>query len=153
MPKDFSACSASSAFKRPIFAGCEGETTTPGMPGFSEPRFQCAFLTRNLQQHRIELHERPLHRSFFGVALNTLTASEGIPGKRFRRGGSTVEPEECPSVRKSRILYVGFKSGEGGLELTCSVGGKISRHAVGAACLEDEYRSVRPFTGLDEAAI
>ena len=128
------------------------KTVPAGTPGFSEPRFQRAFLTRNLQQHRIELHERPLHRSFFGVALDTLTAREGIPGKRFRRLGGSVEPKECPSVRKSRILYVGFKSGEGGLELTSLVGGKISRHAVGATCLEDEYRSVRPSTGLPTPA-
>src|SRR5439155_13068859 len=146
MPKDFSARSASSrlrsawsspsfgearrsasgakaaAFKRPIFAGCEGETTTPGMPRFSKPRFQRAFLTRNLQQHRIELHERPLHRSFFGVGLNTWTGSEGIPGRRFGIGGSAVDREQCPPARNSRTLTVALKSGEGGWQLSVWVG-------------------------------
>ena len=74
------------------------------------PRLQSALLARDLEQVRIELHERPFDRRVLGMAFDArrdLVARERLGDARQIVAGA--ESVERPAVGEARIFDLGFE--------------------------------------------
>src|SRR5262245_41382986 len=115
----------------------------------SETRLDGLHLARDVEQRRIELHERPLDGGVLRMAL----AAAGIVGQRLRRilqciGGAEVE--ERPSVLELRILHFRLDAAKLRLKAAALVDRSLARRR---AELEHERRLVGPLAGLHELAV